>query len=97
MDAGNVIEKNISLAISFIDLNAVEFDFECIKDETFKERLHSLFGKLKDEPTPSSRTETFDEVRSIINFVLQSVWIIAKLKFSIKEKNKRLRLHQVGS
>lgn len=86
MDAENVIEKNISLAISFIDPNDVELNFQCVKDESFLQRLQSLFEILKDEPTPSSRTETFDEVRSIINFILSSIWIIAKLKFSIKKE-----------
>lgn len=67
MDVESVLEKNISLAISFIDLNEVELDFQSIKDEKFKEKMCKLFVKLKEEANPSSRTETFDEVGSIIN------------------------------
>ena len=81
MDMDSVIEKNISVAINFIDLNEVELDFQSVKDEIFKEKVCKLFEKLKEEPNPSSRTETFDEVGSIINETFFTFWIIAKLKF----------------
>lgn len=70
MDVEHVIEKNISLSISFIDLDDVALDFKCVKDEAFKQKLHSSFRKLKDAPNGEERLETFDEVGSIINFAL---------------------------
>lgn len=67
MDVEKVIEKNISLAITNLNLDEIELDFQSVKDETFKEKVFELFEKLKEEPNPSSRTEAFDEVGSIIN------------------------------
>lgn len=66
MDAEAVIEKNINLAVNFIDLSDVELNF---KDATFNEKLINLFEAMKDEPDLDSRTETFDEVRSIIKSI----------------------------
>lgn len=63
MDVEAVIEKNINLAVNFIDLSDVELNF---KDATFNEKLINLFEVMKDEPDLDARTETFDEVRSII-------------------------------
>lgn len=63
----SVIEKNINLSINFFDLREIELDFQSVKNETFKEKVCSLFEKLKEEPNPSLRTDTFDEVGSIIN------------------------------
>lgn len=65
-----MIEKNINLSINFIDLDEIDLNFESMKDDEFKNKLQSLFQKLKDEPILDSRTETFDEVRSIINLDL---------------------------
>lgn len=62
MEVEHVIEKNINLAISFIDLDEVEIDFDSVKDETFKDNIRKLFQELKDEPKSDSRAETFDEV-----------------------------------
>lgn len=59
-----IVERNINLGVTFINLDEVELNIPCINDDTFKDRLQKLFGKLKDEPIASSRTETFDEVRS---------------------------------
>lgn len=70
MDVEHVLEKNINLSISFIDLNDVALDFKCVKNEAFKEKLHSSFRKLKDALNGEERLETFDEVGSIINFAL---------------------------
>lgn len=70
MDVEHVLEKNISLAIGFISIDEVALDFKCVKDEAFKQRLHSSFQKLKDAPNGEERLETFDEVGSIINFAL---------------------------
>lgn len=68
MDVENVIERKINLGVTFIDLDKVELNIPCVKSEEFKHRFQNLFVKLKDEQNASSRTETFDEVRSIINF-----------------------------
>lgn len=62
-----MIEKNINFAINFIDPNDVDLNFASVKNEAFKSNLQVLFQKLKDEPNLDLRTETFDEVRSIIN------------------------------
>lgn len=70
MDVEHVLEKNINLSISFIDLEEVALDFKCVKDEAFKLKLHSSFQKLKDAPNGEERLESFDEVGSIINFAL---------------------------
>lgn len=68
MDSENVIgPKSINLAINYIDASEVEFSFDCIKDEALKKNLLNLFQEFKDETEPDSRTETFDEVRSIFN------------------------------
>lgn len=67
MDSENVISKTINLGISFIDINDVEMNFECVKDETVRQELQNLLQKIKDEPNLDTRTENFDEVRSIIN------------------------------
>lgn len=66
MDFNNVMTKNINLSINYIDVNDIELNFECMKDETFKENLQKLFEVLKTE-APESRAESFDEVGSIIN------------------------------
>lgn len=67
MDCVNVTPKNINLAITFIDLNDIALDFHSVKDESFKEKLHSSFQRLKDEPNIDERLETFDEVGEGIN------------------------------
>lgn len=89
MDVETVIEKNINLAINFIDINDIDLNFESVRNEAFKNNLHILFQKLKDEPNLDSRTETFDEVRSIINLDSPATnWIIAKTPPSFREDNK---------
>lgn len=67
MDSENVISKNINLAITFIETNDIEMDFESVKDETVRQELQKLLREFKDEPNLDARTESFDEVRSIIN------------------------------
>jgi formiminotetrahydrofolate cyclodeaminase len=62
MEVEHVIEKNINLAISFIDVADVEINFDSVRDETFKDNVRKLFQELKDEPQSDSRAETFDEV-----------------------------------
>lgn len=78
MDVEHVLEKNINLSISFIDLDDVELDFKCVKDEAFKQRLHSSFKRLQQAPNGEERLESFDEVGSIINFALDP----RQIKFS---------------
>lgn len=70
MDVEPVLKKNINMSISFIDLDDVALDFKSVKNEAFKQKLHSSFRKLKDAPNGEERVETFDEVGSIINFAL---------------------------
>lgn len=85
MDVEHVLEKNINLSISFIDLDEVALDFKCVKDEAFKQKLHSSFQRLKDAPGGEERLETFDEVGSIINFALDP----RQIKFSRLETLRR--------
>lgn len=62
-------KKNINLAIRFLPVTDLEFNWENIKDETEREKLQELFQQLKEEDDPNARAETLDEVseRSIIN------------------------------
>ncbi|CRL03037.1 CLUMA_CG016456, isoform A [Clunio marinus] len=87
MDSESVI-KNINLAISYINLDDVDLDFDSVRDETFKKELRNLFQKLKDEPNIDSRTETFDEIIQMVRGQLKSLETVGQildfLGFTIK-------------
>lgn len=67
MTADGAISRSINLATTFIDTSDIEMDFESIKNETVRTELQDLLQKFKDEPNLEARTQSFDEVRSIIN------------------------------
>lgn len=67
MAADGAISQSINLATTFIDTSDIEMDFESIKNETVRTELRDLLQKFKDEPNLEARTQSFDEVRSIIN------------------------------
>lgn len=56
--------QNIKLSINYVDLQLIDFKFECKNDE-LSEKLKSLFQQLKDSDNKSSqRSAIYDEVSS---------------------------------